>query len=695
MFNPTLGPARELLSTRTRLDADQLAQLESAGALIIDDRRRRPLYFDGRFLAARDLTRDQQYVLLRQAALGRAGGSGVVAGLMVGFDLSRNHLTIDPGHGVTGSGEPVVIGAPVALDPAGLERLRAFDLPLNELPRQQRLDISLGLGRVPAEPGRARSGLFIIALRPVEFTANPIAAYPTTVTGQRSVEDSDIVEATAVTLIPYYADSGAGNLDQRRARAAYDIFIDSGRPLGDQVLPLAMVALDQLQVRWLDPFMVRREVGSDHGDLLGLGFAPRAAREAFALQYDAHLAEVLAQRGRSAFAASSHFLALPPAGRMPAAAINPDDFSQTYFPAEVEVELSIVPSDEIAALVEESLNLPPIDLTLPAEAQESTSLLALLAVPRASLRRLKNSLTTLSRTLRPAAPGLVARRTPIEALSLLRPARPLIPLAQPPDPVEETWRQLLGAATTLWYVRRRNLAYSAEIIGTNLWMYSNEVADEQALDARVARLGLQESFGALKDAGSTAADAEIVSTLMSPRFAESRLLSEALLFDLQTYLSQIREAGPGPTRPTLPTLPTLPTRPLVGGIDPRVIAARLRGTAIAAAGAAGVVKLSLADVLVVTERYANPHLGEGIARARDIWPELDSDPNATDVADEEVVVVRTVAQCGLVPEFDQLCRRINANALRQLVTGMQSAVAAGSSAKVADVIGLSLKENPQ
>ena len=54
------GPSRE------RLDRDEFLRLQAAGAAIIDERRRRPLYFDGRFLAARDLTRDQTYFLIRQ-----------------------------------------------------------------------------------------------------------------------------------------------------------------------------------------------------------------------------------------------------------------------------------------------------------------------------------------------------------------------------------------------------------------------------------------------------------------------------------------------------------------------------------------------------------------------------------------------------------------------------------------------------
>src|SRR2546425_1268243 len=146
-------------------------------------------------------------------------------------------------------------------------------------------------------------------------------------------------------------------MEVRSARVARENFVSGGhRGLPTEALPVAMIALDRGVVQWIDDFLVRREVGSQHGDVLGLGFAPRAVREAFLLQYDHHLADVLQQRDRAGrgrrFAASEHFLALPPAGRTPAAAINPLDFTQAFFPPSVDVELSIVPQDELTSLLE-------------------------------------------------------------------------------------------------------------------------------------------------------------------------------------------------------------------------------------------------------------------------------------------------------------------------------------------------------
>src|SRR3712207_1789777 len=70
-----------------------------AGPLILDGLRRRPHYFDGRFLTGADLTRDQDYIRQRQADMARSGGSGVISGLHV-RSLSQvrgQTLRISPG----------------------------------------------------------------------------------------------------------------------------------------------------------------------------------------------------------------------------------------------------------------------------------------------------------------------------------------------------------------------------------------------------------------------------------------------------------------------------------------------------------------------------------------------------------------------------------------------------------------------
>src|SRR6188768_3820741 len=96
-------------AARERIAAQDLAALRGAGVLIEDPRRERPRYFDGRFLAARDLVRDQQYFLTRESDLGRAAGSGVANGLEVAPGDTLHSLRIGEGQGITGAGELVLL----------------------------------------------------------------------------------------------------------------------------------------------------------------------------------------------------------------------------------------------------------------------------------------------------------------------------------------------------------------------------------------------------------------------------------------------------------------------------------------------------------------------------------------------------------------------------------------------------------
>src|SRR5206468_12870448 len=102
------------------------------------------------------------------------------------------------------------------------------------------------------------------------------------------------------------------------------------------------------------------------------------------------------------FAASDFFQALPPAGRFPLASLGiasqstTQTFTPSFFPQQMDVRLSVIPVDEIPALLEDSQSLPPIDLTLPPAALADLTVFALIPVPRAGFAALKKSLPTLS-----------------------------------------------------------------------------------------------------------------------------------------------------------------------------------------------------------------------------------------------------------------------------------------------------------
>ncbi len=494
MINYTQGASRD------RIERDLAVTLLENHTLVVDERRRRPFYFDGRFLTARDLTREQNYFLAREADLGRATGSGVITGLNV-IKTGSSMLRITPGHGITISGELVTVTGQI-------------DVNLADVAESDELDARFGIAAIPRPPARNRSGVYIVSLRPVEFTANPIASYPKSLTGTRTVEDGEVIEAVAVTLIPYADESSGAELDRQQARIARDVFLrKAALHPSVNALPLAMISLSRGVLNWVDAFLVRREVGADHGDTLGLGFAPRAIREAQLQQYRQHLQQILLARRQAnqslRFAATDYFYGLPPAGPMPAASVNADQLTQVYFPPGLPVEISILPEDELRTLVEDALLLPPIDLSLRAQELASSSVLIVAPVPRTDFNQIEAGLLEA-----PTPPGnvrvvprLLAGRQPAVALDALRAKNLALPVERPRLVLDDRWRMALSqvqtreaasGAAAMWYVRRRNLAYRPDIAGGTVRASNDDLKQEQLIQKLVTAANVKPRYDALK-----------------------------------------------------------------------------------------------------------------------------------------------------------------------------------------------------
>jgi hypothetical protein len=453
MPNFTLG------DTRIVLTQDKVSAAQNNGSLVVDSQRTRPDWFDGRFLAARDLQREQDYFLQRQADLGQAAGFGVIHGLWVDTPPANDPASdadiviVRSGQGITPSGELVLMPSDLTIH-------------LSDLPDEQNLDVQFNLSSTPNTPGRTRSGLYVLALRPVEFTANPITSFPTSIQGTRTTHDGDIVEATAVTLVPYpspvsWTRSTSQDASLLRAALARQIFLNANpSQLSDALLPLAMVSLQRGVINWVDPYLVRRDTGPEYSGLR-LGLADPATQQAFLLQYDSQLQETVASRiasGLSAsFAATDCFQALPPAGRFPLASLSlsslntSQTFAQAFFPQQLDVRLSVIPVDEIPALVEDSTSLPPIDLTLPANAYADLSVFALIPVARSGFAALKKNLPTLAPN--PTVPQILSFRTPID---LLRLYRGTVTITQATQNQNSAWINAIGNQTYGFYIRCRS-----------------------------------------------------------------------------------------------------------------------------------------------------------------------------------------------------------------------------------------------
>jgi hypothetical protein len=572
---------------RRRLLPTEVDALRARNLLIDESHRRRPRYFDGRFLAARDLTRDQAYFLARQAAYARALGPGVVEGLEVSRGARADVLRVTSGFGYTPAGEIVSLSRPV-------------DVSLADMPALQLLNTRLRLDTLKRPPLRNRTGIFAVGLRPLEFTANPIAAYPSGLDRERTVEAGDVVEAAALALFPL-ADAAPTTVDATRRQLARAAFVDRELPpIPAEILPLAVVALTGDNVRWIDVHVVRRQAGQAHSDVLGFGFAPRLLREAHLAHYREQLAEL---RGRS-FSAPQFFDALPPAGPLPAGAINAQDFSQSFFPAGITTELSIVPDDELPGLVEESMSLPPIDLTEPAESLQSVFVSILIPVPRAQVRALAQRLSgALQRVTRPVLTTLAVRRLPLDRLRLITTPFITRPTFDPNLLIDNAWRAALeaaGGAEGLWFARRRNLAYNESIAGRTVPVTTAQPNLEVVVTNRMRDLGLLTRFRELSERADVFGRAELTRVLAAPALATPVLAGTVL-------------------------------------------------TALEAVAVPEGERLTASDVVDAAAPFSQPGVGEGLARLAEVNPELVSD-RAT---------VRRLVSSGQVLEIDRHLSTVN------------------------------------
>lgn len=629
--------AQLIASDRAVLAREDVDDEIEQGPLILDGFRRRPRYFDGRFLTGADLTRDQDYVRQRQADMARAGGVGVITGLRVtNRTLTRGQtLSITAGVGLTTSGDVVMLNT-------------RRDVPLLDLPTSRQLDAALGLSEEPRVPLGRRTGLFILALRPVEFTANPIAAYPTSITGRRTVEDGDIIEASAITLIPYPDMAGAANIAEARRKVARAIFAGRGGAMPQDALPLAMLGIDRGTVRWVDTAMVRRETGAESGVQAMFAARSRAIAEAFLLQHRAHLSDVLSDMaGRGVppiFPAASMFSLLPPAGAMPAAALRPDDFgfTQLYFPAGVDVDIAFVPEDEIPALAEEALALPPIDLDAAATVLDATGVTILVPVDRPRYLRFRATLEganlAVSANAASPSPGgafdlissIIARRKAAEAS--VRDAE-AIAAAEAEALRVKAWQAAFTEAVgvlprdrsgtpLVWYTRRRSIAQQPRVTGTGVVVSGDDVGLNAVVNANLDRLKLTKRLATINGEATPQATVRLMSLLASPAVAASDVLTVSVISDIEKVIKE--ELPPiFIPRESVEMLKLPIATGEVKATAPDLLATRAGLNRLAIAKAAGIstaaredtpLKLAEGEVMDVAQDYADPNLGQGIQR---------------------------------------------------------------------------------
>lgn len=113
----------------------------------------------------------------------------------------------------------------------------------------------------------------------------------------------------------------------------------------------------------------------------------------------------------------------------------------------------------------------------------------------------------------------------------LRPSRPLPATLDPGTPSDAEW-QRLARLGTLWFVRRRNLAYREDVTGSLQRLAGREASLTDARLREFERLGLREVVDRTLERATPGARTEIEHLLSSSRLADSRALTAAALGEL-------------------------------------------------------------------------------------------------------------------------------------------------------------------
>lgn len=322
------------------------ATLSSTASL--DPKLSRTHYYDGRLLKAADLTRDQNYLDERLNEVGRVLGQGVVRGLQVTLNPDRS-LNIETGLAIAPSGRVLELEKKV-------ERLNLTDdAEINKRnPNFRSLDAGLyalviryaqkGVGSAevfPKDLESKRGSYFNAYEEGVEFALQRLAL-PLPLQYQQQLPTDEV---------SLYA----------RAQLVRPLLVNNpGQPVGldEHSVALGLLGIEKGIPQWFDQGLLRRPF--------------RSAQAQNYLQIDLYnhynelLRALLDQRqplpNRDQFLAARYFSVLPPVGAIPKGAVDPVNGYQHFFPAGYEVSISPLREDDVAAVVQQSMALEPIDL---------------------------------------------------------------------------------------------------------------------------------------------------------------------------------------------------------------------------------------------------------------------------------------------------------------------------------------------
>jgi hypothetical protein len=229
-------------------------------------------------------------------------------------------------------------------------------------------------------------------------------------------------------------------------------------------------------------------------------------------------------------------------------------------------------------------------------------------------------------------PGLVFKRQPVWSLtdlSIRRLAKPVQPVA---DGARDVWREALEKSNGLWYTRRRNLQYKAEIVSVPAPIIRDEGENEMRVVETIERVKVENRFEEIGKRSTVAARAEMMTLLGARKFIQgSNTLVRAAVSELHA-------------------------------LD----------------------RINRASVVNVATRFTKAKLGEGMQRLENLVPAF---------KDDETVASR-VSESGKVPELDHIAQVLPTTKLRVFSTQLLSAATSGDEPqkRVAKLVDDQIKE---
>jgi len=331
-------------------------------------------YFPGRHLTDTALGREQAVRLERLALRGRAAAAGIVRGLELAWRPTAAGLVfqVSPGQALAASGLDLVVDRTVDVP---LDELKLYDHAAREVS-------ALPIGRLPAPPVAAFAA--VLLLQPgfaddadLPLAAQSEAAGPDFTPCARVPADEIYLRTTStdagrLVLYPLPWDIPTGPRWQNRA--AWSVFNREAAgetlPWLELGVPLALVGFEAgLAPAWLDRHAVVRPAGRPRQRVL---IQPTFDARGWSARVDQFCAQLSALPAPESAAALAQFL--PPVGLLPKTyltlerqvATPPEPAAwrptQRFFPADYTVDTSVIPLEQLDALIADTVRLQPYEV---------------------------------------------------------------------------------------------------------------------------------------------------------------------------------------------------------------------------------------------------------------------------------------------------------------------------------------------